>query len=130
MPTTIRTRISHSIGIFAVALGVAAAGAALEGAAQSTARTLPPGTRPLEEPPPPPVVTDAPRPAPQVTTRTEGDKTIQEYRIRGKLYMMRVTPKHGKPYILMDSKGDGTFTKQDNTLDNGMRVPQWVLLEF
>jgi len=30
----------------------------------------------------------------------------------------------------MDNKGDGTFTKLDNTLDNGVRVPQWVLLEF
>lgn len=30
----------------------------------------------------------------------------------------------------MDYKGDGTFTKQDNTLDNGNRVPQWVILEF
>ena len=54
----------------------------------------------------------------------------QEYRVRGKVYMQRVTPKHGRPYVLMDHKGDGTFTKQDNTLDNGVRVPQWVLLEF
>jgi len=30
----------------------------------------------------------------------------------------------------VDHKGDGTFTKQDNTLDTGVRVPQWVLLEF
>jgi len=35
-----------------------------------------------------------------------------------------VTPAHGKPYILMDHRGDGTFTKLDNTLDNGVRVPQ------
>jgi hypothetical protein len=44
--------------------------------------------------------------------------------------MQRVTPKTGRPYVLMDNKGDGTFTKQDNTLDNGVRVPQWVLLDF
>jgi Protein of unknown function (DUF2782) len=44
--------------------------------------------------------------------------------------MQKVIPKHGRPYILMDHKGDGTFTRQDNTLDNGVRVPQWVLLEF
>jgi hypothetical protein len=30
----------------------------------------------------------------------------------------------------MDHKGDGTFTKQDNTLDSGVRVPMWVLVEF
>ena len=68
---------------------------------------------------PPLTETDDPSLEPQVTVRTEGEQTVQEYRVNGKLYMMRVTPKHGKPYILMDSRGDGTFTKQDNTLDTG-----------
>ena len=104
---------------------------ALEAAAQSTARPRPPGTMPLDEPPPPPAIVETdPALEPQVTIRTEGNQTIQEYRIRGKLYMQRVTPRHGRPYILMDHKGDGTFTRQDNTLDSGVRVPQWVLLEF
>jgi len=105
--------------------------ALLDAAAQSTARPRPPGTVPLDEPPPPPpIVQTDPALEPQVTVRTEGEQTIQEYRIKGKLYMRRVTPKHGRPYILMDHKGDGTFTKQDNTLDTGVRVPQWVLMEF
>jgi hypothetical protein len=100
-------------------------------AAQSTARPRPPGTVPLEEAPPPPAIVDAdPALEPQVTIRTEGDQTIQEYRLHGKLYMQRVTPKHGKPYVLMDHRGDGTFMRQDNTLDNGVRVPQWVIKEF
>jgi hypothetical protein len=102
--------------------------------AQSTARPRPPGTVPLEEPPPPPPMTEPskedPALQPQTTTRTEGDNQIVEYRVRGKLYMVRVTPKHGKSYVMIDHKGDGTFTKQDNTLDNGVRVPQWVLKEF
>ena len=33
------------------------------------------------------------------------------------------------PYVLVDHKGDGQFARQDN-LDSGLRVPQWVLLEF
>src|SRR5512132_4109644 len=104
--------------------------AILDASAQSGARARPPGTMPLEEPPPPPpMVQTDPAIEPQVTVRTEGEQTIQEYRIRGKLYMQRVTPRHGKPYILLDHKGDGTFTKQDNTLDTGVRVPQWVLLD-
>ena len=105
--------------------------AAFGAAAQSGARARPPGTMPLDEPPPPPAMVETdPALTPQITVRTEGDQTIQEYRIRGKIYMQRVTPKHGRPYILMDHKGDGTFTRQDNTLDSGVRVPQWVLLEF
>jgi Protein of unknown function (DUF2782) len=104
---------------------------AIDAAAQSTARARPPGTMPLEEaPPPPPMVETDPALEPQVTTRVEGDKTIQEYRVRGRLYMQKVTPRNGPSYILMDQRGDGTFSKQDNTLDNGNRVPQWVLLEF
>jgi uncharacterized protein DUF2782 len=100
-------------------------------AAQSVARPRPPGTVPLEEAPPPPAITDGdPAIEPQVTVRTEGDQTIQEYRMNGKLYMQRVTPKHGKPYVLIDHRGDGTFMRQDNTLDNGVRVPQWVIKEF
>ena len=54
---------------------------------------------------------------------------IQEYRLRGKLYMVRVTPAHGIAYVMIDQKGDGQFRKQDN-LESGLRVPQWVLLEF
>ena len=99
-------------------------------AAQSAERPKPP-TVPLEDlPPPPPMITTKPEPEPQVTERAEAGETIQEYRLKGKLYMMRVTPRNGPPYILMDLKGDGTFTRQENALDNGVRVPQWVLMEF
>jgi hypothetical protein len=111
-------------------IAIVLAAIAFPAAAQSTARPKPPGTTALEEPPPPPLVATDPTFEPQVTIRTEGDQTIQEYRVKGKLYMQRVTPKHGKSYILMDHKGDGTFMRQDNPLDSGVRVPQWVLLEF
>jgi hypothetical protein len=106
--------------------------AVLPVAAQSAERSKPPGTVPLEEAPPPPPMSVEPgnEPEPQVSTRSEGDETIQEYRLNGKLYMMRVTPKHGHAYVLMDNKGDGTFVRQDNPLDSGLKVPQWVLLQF
>lgn len=116
-------------------LAAALAALAFDGLGESVERPRPPGTRPLEIVPPPPpmpakVDEDDPALRPEVTTRVEGEQTIQEYRVRGKLYMMRVTPKGGRPYVLMDHKGDGTFTRQDNTLDQRVRVPQWVLLEF
>ena len=102
-------------------------------AAQSTARSRPAGTLPLDEVPPPPPITQATSVDDEavVTRRTdENGQVIEEYRVRGKLYMQKVTPRHGKAYVLVDHRGDGTFTRQDNTLDNGVRVPQWVLLEF
>ena len=99
--------------------------------AQSGARPRPSGTTPLvEPPPPPPIVETDPALEPQVTVRTENEQTVQEYRVKGKLFMMRVTPKHGRPYVMVDHNGDGQFTRQDNTLDQRVRVPQWVLLEF
>lgn len=104
--------------------------AALAAGAQSQPRPLPPGSRPLEEPPPPPIVEPDPALQPQVTIRRDGDLEIQEYRVNGKLYMMRVTPKNGRPYVMVDNKGDGTFSKQDNTLTPHLVVPQWVLVEF
>lgn len=108
-------------------LAVAFAAGAL---AQSQPRPRPPGTQPLEEPPPPPAVTQAdPALEPQVTIRREGDRSIAEYRIRGRLYMIKVTPAHGRPYVLIDNRGDGQFSRHDG-LDSGLRVPQWVLLEF
>jgi hypothetical protein len=121
----------HSARHLRLAIAILLATIAFPVAAQSVARPRPPGTVPLEEAPPPPAIVEGdPAIEPQVTVRTEGDQTIQEYRLRGKLYMQRVTPKHGKPYILMDHRGDGTFMRQDNSLDTGVRVPQWVLVEF
>ncbi len=112
--------------ILLIALAIALAFPAL---GQSKARTLPPGTVPLDEiEAPPPLKAGDDALEPQVTTRKEGEQTIQEYRIGGKLYMMRVTPANGRPYILVDHKGDGQFVR-DN-LDNGVRVPQWVVLEW
>ena len=98
--------------------------------AHAQARPRPPGTVPLDEPPPPPPMVESdPALEPQVTIRTEGGQTIQEFRVQGKLFMVRVTPKHGRPYIMVDHRGDGQFARQDN-LDPGVRVPQWVLAEF
>lgn len=116
-----------------VLLAVILTALALPAAAQSAARPRPPGTLPLQELPPPPAMPEsdpALEPRPVVTVRQEGDNAIQEYRVNGRLYMMRVTPKHGRAYVMIDHKGDGTFTRQDNPTDTGVRVPQWVLLEF
>jgi hypothetical protein len=102
---------------------------AIDAAAQAT-RARPEGTMPLDLPPP---VTDAAENdaalETQVTTRTEAGQTIEEQRVGGKVVMQRITPRHGRSYVLNDHRPDG-MTKQDNTLDQGVRVPQWVLLDF
>jgi hypothetical protein len=100
---------------------------ALPAAAQSS---RPSGLQPVPEPPPPPPGLQ-PDPAlePQVTIIKRGEDKVEEYRINGRLYMVKVTPPHGVPYYLVDSKGDGRMTRQE-PLDSGLRVPQWVIGTF
>ncbi len=80
--------------------------------------------------PPPPALDPNESPdEPQVTITKQTEQTIEEFRSHGKLYMIKITPKHGKPYYLIDDRGDGKFARQES-LDSGLRVPQWVILKF
>jgi len=97
--------------------------------AQSQARPVPKGSTPLEEPPPPPQVKEDPEMEPKVTTRKDGENTVEEFRVKGKLYRMKVTPKVGKPYWLVDEKGEGKFVRYDGP-DLKATPPMWVILEW
>lgn len=70
---------------------------------------------------------EAPSGEPDVTIRQEGDKTIQEYRINGFLYAIKVTPKVGKPYFLVRADGDSNFIRSDNP---DMLIPQWEIFRW
>lgn len=93
------------------------------------AQTQPPKLEPIPEPPPPP---DALNEAlePQVTITRRGEDKVEEFRVSGKLYMLRVTPPHGVPYYLVDNTGDGSWVRQSGSLDSGLRVPMWVIGTF
>jgi hypothetical protein len=97
--------------------------------AQTQPRPRPPGTQPLEEAPPPPAVTEDATLAPDVSIKTKGEDKVEEYRIRGKLYKMRVVPAAGAAYWLVDPKGDGSFVRVDGPTPN-IAVPMWVIVEF
>jgi hypothetical protein len=49
--------------------------------------------------------------------------------LKGKLYKMRVLPRDGKPYLLIDEKGEGKFTRVDGP-EPKIAVPMWVLIEW
>ena len=105
--------------------------AALLGAgAASAQKQPPPGLQPLPEPPPMPSVGMEKTEAPQVTTRKQDGDTVEEYRVGGRVVMIRVTPAHGVPYILTDPKGDGSFTQRRDSLEVPLSVPMWVLFTF
>jgi len=90
----------------------------------------PSNLQPIPEPPPPPPGMELdPALEPQVTIQRRGTETVEEFRVGGRLYMMKVTPAGGRPYYLIDDRGDGTFMRQDN-FDTGTRPPMWVIHQF
>ena len=82
-----------------------------------------------DAPPPPPMSADDSTDEPQVTIIKQTEQTVEEYRVGGRLYMIKITPKVGAPYYLVDDLGDGKFARQER-LDSGLRVPRWVLKRF
>jgi hypothetical protein len=95
---------------------------------------------PEEVPPPPPMPEGRsgtpPPPAsveellePQVTIIRREREVIEEYRVSGQLYMVRITPRSGPPYFLIDTDGDGSLETRRNELSNP-EIPQWVLFRW
>jgi len=66
---------------------------------------------------------------PQITIVQKDSATFQEYRVRGRLYQIKIVPRVGPAYYLVDDKGDGIWRRYDGQ-DNDLRVPRWVILEF
>ena len=82
-------------------------------------------------PPPPPVdssATDSDLEPPVIIIK-QAEQTIEEYRANGKLYMIKIIPKIGAPYYLVDDRGDGKFSRQES-LDSGERPPRWTIRKF
>lgn len=103
-------------------------------AATAHAQQPPKGLEPLPDVPPPPKLSNAPTTddadGPQVTIRQDGESKVEEFRTKGgKVYAIRVTPRIGKPYLLVDPDGRGTMTNADE-INGGVKAPQWTIFEF
>jgi hypothetical protein len=66
----------------------------------------------------------------QVTIKGDSNEAISEFRINGQLYMIRITPKKGLPYYLVDADGDGNLETRWNELAPDLLIPSWVLLKW
>lgn len=85
---------------------------------------------PVPEPPDlPPPVQSGEALEPEVRIIRREDATIEEYRINGRLYKVKVTPAVGPPYYLVDRNGDGRMVRMSE-LQEGFVVPQWVLFSW
>ena len=80
---------------------------------------------PLPPPPPPPEGMEDDPQEPEVTILQRGGDRVEEYRMNGRLYMVKVTPPHGVPYYLIDQHGDGVLIRRDQRPE--LMVPMWVI---
>ncbi|MDH3514734.1 MAG: DUF2782 domain-containing protein [Gammaproteobacteria bacterium] len=106
---------------------------AAEPAPDAAGKPLP--AAPSPPPPPdnynPPAVPDLPNAGelePEITITTKGTEIHEEYRLNGRLYMIKVIPKKGKPYYLIDQEGSGQFRRSD--FEPRIAIPTWVIKRF
>lgn len=64
---------------------------------------------------------------PQVTIIEGENKRMEIRQINGKVYSIKVIPKKGRPYWLVDKEGDGDFIRDSA---DRMQVPEWVLMSW
>jgi len=82
-----------------------------------------------EPPALPPQVESGEALEPEVTIIKSEEKTVEEYRLNGKLVMVKITPTAGPAYYLVDSDGDGTLDTQEDD-PRSASVQQWVLFSW
>lgn len=106
---------------------------------------IPLSALPRELPPPPEVAppatdeTPPPLPAgvepgerlePEVKIIKREDAVTYEYRINNQLYMVRIVPRTGPPYYLIDTDGDGSLESRYVNLGPNLVVPNWVIYRW
>ncbi len=64
----------------------------------------------------------------ELTIIPKKSETRTEYRAGGILYMIKITPKGGRPFYLVDLQGDGVFVRSD--LTQKAVIPMWLSEQF
>ncbi|ABI59046.1 MULTISPECIES: DUF2782 domain-containing protein [Nitrosomonas] len=66
---------------------------------------------------------------PEITIHEGKDRTIEEYRVNGELYMIKITPRIGKPYYLLNRRSAAGITHPGD-MGSGVSVPMWEIYRF
>ncbi|MDO9204265.1 DUF2782 domain-containing protein [Methylotenera sp.] len=96
--------------------------------AQAPNKTPPADLQPLEDIPPPAISNEENADEPQITIVKKKGETIEEYRVNGQLYMMKITPAHGVPYYLHKEDQDGSWVNTGPTPP--LSIPKWTIFRF
>lgn len=68
---------------------------------------------------------------PTVTIREEENRLIEEYSRNGQVYMVKVTPRGGKPFYYIDTDGDGRLELDENQRAlNPVQPVYWKVKEW
>lgn len=92
------------------------------------AKEVPPDLELLEDIPPPKISSDDGVGEPEVTIIKKETETIEEYRINGELYMMKITPVNGTPYYLHKEDQNGEWINSGPIPP--ISIPKWTIFRF
>jgi len=67
---------------------------------------------------------------PEVQIKDRANRRVEEYRVNGQLYMIKIQPSVGAPYYLVDDTGTGDFEYRRSTGGREFKVPQWTLFSW
>lgn len=67
---------------------------------------------------------------PAVVIQDFYNRQIEEYSVNGNRYMMKVTPRVGRPYYLVDTDGTGDLEWRRNASGMDIRPPQWSITRW
>ncbi len=83
-----------------------------------------------DAPPPPSIIDSGETLEPEVTIIRKDEEVIEEYRVNGNLYMVKITPVVGPSYYLIDKDGDGQMETNMSEIYEDFTVPQWVIFSW
>lgn len=67
---------------------------------------------------------------PAVRIEQHENRTIEEFSVNDNVYMIKVTPKYGAPYTLVDPNGTGEMEWRRDTLGAEVAPPSWTLFSW
>ncbi|MFW2440941.1 MAG: DUF2782 domain-containing protein [Arenicellales bacterium] len=67
---------------------------------------------------------------PEINIQQFDNRDVQEYSINDRVYMIKITPKYGSPYYLVDPDGTGEMEYKRDTVGLQVNPPQWTLFRW
>ena len=67
---------------------------------------------------------------PTVQVKEHENRTVEEYRINGNLYMIKIKPRYGPAYFLVDDTGTGELEFRRDAAGREMIIPKWTLMTW